>query len=132
MTQSLPEKILCVDDDMILRELLQAIFEGLDGFKVRLAENGAQAIEVLADFKPDLILLDLSMPEMDGAELLHRMQAIEGVKGIPVIFITQFQNIEMGGNYDKLGVIGVIHKPINPEMVLKDIRDIWDARPSNI
>lgn len=128
MTQSLPENILCVDDDPILRELLQAIFEGLDGFTVKLAENGVQAMDVLEEFKPDLILLDLSMPEMDGAELLSKMQTIEGVSCIPVIFITQFQNIEMGGHYDKLGVIGVIHKPISPEVLLKDIRDIWDAR----
>lgn len=125
---NLPKKILHVDDDFALRELIRAVFDGIDGFELVTAENGLNALEVFEEFAVDLVLLDLSMPGMDGPEFLRKMRDKEKAKDVPVIFITQFDNVTMQGEYKSLGVIGVLHKPLDPNNLLKDIRNIWHMR----
>ena len=122
----LPKKILHVDDDLALSALIAAVFEQFDGFDLKTATSGAEALECLADFAPDLILLDLSMPDMDGLEFLKVIVAKHNK--IPVIFMTQYDKVAMQPDYAALGVIGVMHKPINPEQLLINIRDIWKKR----
>ncbi len=124
----LPKKILHVDDDFALRELIRAVFNGIDGFELKTAKDGIDALEQLEGYDADLVLLDLSMPGMDGPSFLRKMQDKPGSKGTPVIFITQFDNVTMQGGYEALGVIGVLHKPIHAEYLLKEIRDIWQNR----
>ena len=91
-------------------------------------ENGKCALERLKSFTPDLILLDLSMPDMDGPEFMKALHQVDGMADTPIIFVTQFDNVKMQGNYKMMNVIGILHKPIDAERILMNIRDLWVAR----
>ena len=75
--------------------------------------------------QPELVLLDLKMPDMDGPSVLERMQLVEETKGMPVVFMTGVKDVEMIRDYKQLGVIGVIHKPFNIDTFLEDVAKIW-------
>lgn len=124
----LPRKILHVDDDFSLREVMRAVFGAHRDVDLITCENGRRALEQLQTYTPDLILLDLSMPDMDGPEFLRAMQGIPRVKGTPVILITQFDNITLQGNFRALGVIGILHKPLDLTTLAGQIADLWAGR----
>lgn len=103
--------ILVVDDEPAIVRLTRATLQA-DGYAVITADRGAQAIDLLSEEHPDLVLLDLMMPEMDGFETLRRMRSITSV---PVIMLTA-----RGSDTDKLkgfesGVDDYITKPFNPD-----------------
>jgi DNA-binding response OmpR family regulator len=80
-------KVVCVDDDAPMTELLTLMLrkKGFDGLS---AQSGQAGLELIASAKPDLVLLDLMMPEMDGWEVYQRMKSDETMKTIPVIVVT--------------------------------------------
>ena len=80
-------KIAIIEDDPTISQMYRMKFES-DGFDVRLAANGQIGIEVVEKFQPDIILLDLQMPEMDGAEALKRIRSKDWGKTIPVIVMS--------------------------------------------
>lgn len=124
-----PRTILHIDDDPLLRELMTAVFDAHEHIKYQSAENGQRAVELLQNgAHPDLILLDLSMPEVDGGQFLQSMRSLKGAQGTPIIIITQFSNISLQGQHRELGVIGLLHKPVDPGSVVESILDIWRAR----
>ncbi|HEX2852818.1 MAG TPA: response regulator, partial [Opitutaceae bacterium] len=85
--------ILVVDDQPINVQLLKRKLER-EGIRVMTATNGAEALAATAKEKPDLILLDVMMPDMDGIEVCQRLQAQEDTRSIPIIFITARTNKE--------------------------------------
>jgi CheY-like chemotaxis protein len=121
----LPKKILHVDDDFALRELIRAVFSEIEGFELETAKNGLEAVEKMDTFQADLILLDLSMPGMDGAEFLKKKTEHPTLKDAPVIVITQFDNVTLQSVDDALGVIGVLHKPVDMKTLRNDINELW-------
>ncbi len=121
----MPQTILHIDDDPVLRELMAAIFDADGKIKYQSAENGSKALTMLEKSKPGLILLDLSMPEVDGGQFLQRIRAIDGLKDTPIIIMTQFSNISLQGPYKELGVIGILHKPVDPHTIVNDITSLW-------
>lgn len=125
MPERLPRKILHIDDDFMLRALIEAIFKDAGGIDCRSAENGSQALEVLEEFTPGLILLDLSMPELDGGQFLQTIRKKDDLKATPVVIITQFSNISASGRNEKLGIIGMMAKPIDPLNFINDLLEIW-------
>lgn len=119
------QTILHIDDDPILRELMSAVFDADGKIKYQCAENGSQALSLLETSTPDLILLDLSMPKVDGGEFLQKIRAIDGLNQTPIIIMTQFSNISLQGPYKELGVIGILHKPVDPHTIINDIKSLW-------
>ncbi|MCW2277993.1 hybrid sensor histidine kinase/response regulator [Heliophilum fasciatum] len=110
------QKILIVDDSrtniIALAELLKNLFE------IKVANNGHTALRIaLGDDPPDLILLDVMMPEMDGYEVCKRLKESSKTKDIPVIFITALDSPDDEENGLKLGAIDYITKPFNPVIV---------------
>lgn len=98
------QKILVVDDDYINRELLKAILEQ-QGFEIRLVENGQQAVEQFECWQPDLVLMDINMPVMDGYQATKRIKSMSGDNFVPVIFLTAITDddslvkcVESGGD----------------------------------
>jgi CheY-like chemotaxis protein len=84
--------VLIVDDDARARRLTQeAVGQGLPGFVVRTAVNGAEGLAAMLPAPPDLVILDLMMPEMDGFEVLARMRADERTRQIPVVILSSRQ-----------------------------------------
>jgi len=86
-------KVLVVDDDDSIRMLVSVILRG-QGYEVKTAYNGFEALDIFTDWTPDLVLLDVMMPEMDGFETLKRMRQVESSMGTPVIMLTAKSDIK--------------------------------------
>src|SRR4051812_34090270 len=79
--------IVVVDDHVDSAELLEILLES-SGARVRIAHTGTSALDLLATVKPDVLLLDITLPDMDGYELLQRIRTIEGLASVPAIAMT--------------------------------------------
>lgn len=110
------EKILIVDDMEVNRSILEQIVEEM-GVKALLAENGEQALELVRQSTPVLILTDISMPGMDGYELCRALKANEKTRDIPVIFISAYDHPQDMLEGFSLGGEDYITKPFIPEVV---------------
>lgn len=115
--------ILIVDDEPANLDLLRGILH--EKFKVKAAINGVQALKIaLKDPAPDLILLDIVMPEMDGFSVLAHLRDDSRAENIPVIFISANADSEQKQKGIELGATGFLSKPINPQMLYSLIEEI--------
>ncbi|TYC57051.1 response regulator [Marinobacter sp. BW6] len=122
-------RVLYVEDDPDIRAIAEIALQEIGGFEAALCESGAVAVETAPSFEPELILLDVMMPGMDGPSTLKALRELDGMAEIPVIFMTaRLQNSEIR-EYRELGALGVIPKPFDP-MTLSDqiSRILRDAR----
>jgi diguanylate cyclase (GGDEF)-like protein len=124
---ALDTKILVVDDEPHIRRILQFLLEQ-EGFEVLQAENGLQALELLAQEKPELILLDVMMPEMDGFTVLQQLRANYETSGIPVIMLTANGAGQEKVKGLKIGANDYITKPFNHEELLLRMRNMLEAQ----
>ena len=114
---------LVIEDNVDNMELISLILEK-NGYKVLKAETGQQGLDVALEARPDFIILDIQLPDMDGLEVLWKIRSSEIDGGIPVIAMTSYA---MVGNREKMmaaGCNGYIEKPIDPERVIGQIREI--------
>lgn len=117
--------ILYAEDEDDIRAIAQIALEDIGGFSVKYCVNGHQVLEAVKDFVPDLLLLDVMMPEMDGPTTLRKLSSIPGLSNIPAIFMTakiQANEIE---DYNALGAIEVIAKPFDPMTLADTIKKAW-------
>ncbi|MEK7817103.1 MAG: response regulator [Actinomycetota bacterium] len=113
--------VMIVDDEASLRSLVRANLE-IDGFDVCEAVDGIEAMNLLRDMQPDLILLDIMMPGKDGIEVLGELAADNKLKDIPVILLTakgEQKDLERGA---ELGARGHITKPFDPEQMVRTVK----------
>jgi len=106
------KKILVIDDESDVRQLM-AHFLTEKGFEVRIAENGRLGLAALDTFTPDVVLLDMHMPELDGVETLKRLAARS--PGLPVIMVTVNDDVETTSRLLQLGAADYVPKPFNLE-----------------
>lgn len=104
------KKILVVDDEPEVRKLMEHFLTG-KGYEVRLAENGRVGLAALDSFAPDLVLLDMHMPELDGAETLR--QLVLRSPSLPVIMVTVNEDVETTSRLLQLGAADYVPKPFN-------------------
>ena len=102
-------KVAIVEDDQAISQMYRFKFES-EGFTVETAENGALGLQLVEKMKPDIILLDLMMPEMTGDEMLAKLRATSWGKDIKVIILTNMGEQEVPEAVKKLGVSAVILK----------------------
>jgi CheY-like chemotaxis protein len=115
-------RILHVDDEPDIREVV-AISIGIDpAFTLRSCESGAEALAAAAEWKPDVILLDVMMPVMDGPATLSKLQENPSTAAIPVIFMTARAQSREVDRFRALGAIGVIAKPFDPMTLAASVR----------
>ena len=119
-------RILLVDDQRDIRSIVGLALGKIGGFKVKVCASGAEALAGAAEFAPDLLLLDLNMPEMDGVATLRALRAA-GLAA-PAVFFTARIKPEELGRYQELGVLGVIPKPFDPLKLGAQMREMWKAR----
>jgi CheY-like chemotaxis protein len=115
-------KVMVVDDERAHSELIADFCQGA-GFDVQTLNDSSKAVEKAATFQPDLITLDLEMPEMDGVEVLHRLRENPTTKGIPVVIIS----VAARGAQEKgllEGVRRVFEKPVQFQKLVKDMEEI--------
>jgi diguanylate cyclase (GGDEF)-like protein len=111
-----PQKVLIADDDPLNRQVLAELLK--PEYTVLLAKNGAQALERAARHAPDLVLLDVMMPDMDGFEVLRRLRADPHTAQLAVIFVSGLDRPEDEANGLKLGAADYIAKPFNATVVM--------------
>ena len=119
------KKILYVEDEPDIQMIARVALENVGGFELLVCNSGAEALEKAADFYPDLFLLDVMMPGMDGPTTLLELRKIPNLEDIPVMFMTakvQPQEIEF---LKSLDVADVIAKPFDPMNLANNIRDSW-------
>jgi CheY-like chemotaxis protein len=107
------KRILICDDDPAILRVLQVNLE-IEGYDVLPAQNGEQAVEVATEERPDLVILDIMMPRLDGYQACERLKANEDTKDIPVVFLSakaQQSDIQRGKDY---GVAEYLTKPFDP------------------
>lgn len=113
-------RVLIVDDALADRSNLERIVSAA-GHIALLAESGAQAVERAKRDKPDVILMDVNMPDMDGFAATRRIKADEATKHIPIVFVTsKNQKADMAWG-QMLGAKGYVTKPYSPEQILAQI-----------
>ncbi len=118
-------RILYVEDEVILQKVTRLTLEKVGGFQVEIASSGLAALEMVHSFAPDLILLDVMMPDMDGPTTLERLREIPDVRHIPVIFITAKAQPQEIAKFRTMGVVDVLTKPFDPRGLCRDLREIW-------
>jgi CheY-like chemotaxis protein len=114
------KRVLYIDDESDLRWLVKHILESVGGFDVLACGSGAEGLRRLREFAPDLILLDVMMPEMDGFGVLRALRASPESAAIPVVFLTA--RTQVGNEYRELGADGVIAKPFDPHGLVERVR----------
>jgi DNA-binding response OmpR family regulator len=115
------KKILIVEDEESLLKL-ESILLTSKGYQVRGAANGAAALEAIAADPPDLVLLDIMLPEIDGFEVCQRIKQNEATKHIPVIMLTAKKSREDMSRGEKVGADWYITKPFKSAMVIETIQ----------
>ncbi len=113
-------RILVVDDDPANIEVIAGIFEDGD-YEVQFATDGERALELAVSSGPDVVLLDVMMPGMDGFEVCRRLQSQRATSGIAVIFITGMGDLEAEAQGLELGAVDYVTKPINPPVVRRRV-----------
>lgn len=120
-------RILHVEDDSDIQEIARLAFETFSEFDVLQCSNASDALNVVADFKPDLFLLDVMMPDQTGMELLQAFRKSDEGRDVPAIFMTAKVNQDDLDLYDSTGAIGVIQKPFDATNLCNSISDLWET-----
>jgi CheY-like chemotaxis protein len=118
---------LVIEDNEDNMQLITFILEK-NGYSTIRAENGRMGIELALKEKPDFIILDIQLPDMNGLEVLKEIRSSKANKKIPIIAMTSYA---MSGDREKLieaGCSGYIEKPINPEIVIDQIREVIEDK----
>ena len=119
-------KIAIIEDDPVISQMYRMKFEA-DGFEAELADNGKRGVALVEKFRPDMILLDLQMPEMGGAEALEIIRASEWGKHIPVIILTNLGEEESPRHIRSLGIHSYIVKAdLTPRQVVSRVKEALD------
>ena len=118
--------VLIVDDDERVREYVRVNLE-MEGYAVREAGNAEEGLGVLEDVSPDLILLDVMMPEVDGWEMLRRVQQRHGVGAIPVVMFSGKVNEQSAAEATALGAQGFVGKPFDPQQLIEQAKQLLPA-----
>ena len=120
-------KVLMVEDDLDIQMIARLALESLGGYTVSMCSRGSEAVEEAQRFLPDLIVLDVMMPGMDGPTTLSAMRQIPALTDTPVVFMTARVQPHEIEEYKALGALGVIRKPFNPTHLAGTLKSLWET-----
>ena len=120
------QRIAYVEDEPDIQEVARLALELVGGFTVALFSSGQEAVDGMAAFRPQLILLDVMMPGMDGPSTLSRLREQESLRDVPAVFMTAKVQTHEVAHYKTLGAMGVIAKPFDPMTLAQELRTIWE------
>ena len=121
-------RVLQIDDEPDIRELVAIVLDFDGEFQVNACDSGEEGLAIAAQWHPDLILLDVRMPTMDGPATLRHLQENPRTAAIPVVFLTACAQKRELDRFNSLGAAGVITKPFDPMMLTASVRS--HIRPS--
>jgi two-component system, OmpR family, response regulator len=120
------QRILLVDDEADIRAVARLALEAVGGFQVQECASGFAAPAAVADYAPQLVLMDVMMPGQDGTETLKVLRATPGLPLVPVVFMTAKVQSHEVAMLRSLGAVDVIAKPFDPMTLAQTVRQIWD------
>ncbi len=123
---------MLVDDEPDIRTVAEMSLSHVGGWNTLVASNGAQALTMAAEHRPDVIVLDVMMPEMDGVATFHALSEQPETRDIPIIFMTAKIQPQERERYMKFGAAGVIAKPFDPMGLPKEIMRILAEPKSGV
>ncbi|QYF94478.1 response regulator [Massilia sp. PAMC28688] len=126
------KSILYVEDDLHVRTTAKLVMEVLGKFEVRECSSGREALHAARDFHPDLILLDVMMPELDGVSTLAMLRRMPHLADVPALFITGLTAEQDIARYIEAGAIGVIAKPLLPLRLTGQLHSLWSRHITGI
>ncbi len=118
------KQVLIVDDEERIRELVQACLEDLGGWSTITAASGEEGLKIAQTQPIDAILLDVSMPIMDGFAVYEQLQAHSITQSIPVILLTAKVQPSDRAHFAQMGIAGVITKPFEPTTISQEVTEI--------
>ena len=125
MADTTLQRILFVEDDPDIQTVARMALEAVGGFTVLACSHGAEALDKISGFSPDLILLDVMMPGMDGPATLEALRRLPEAAHVPVVFMTAKVQAQEVARYRELGAVDVIAKPFDPMALSETVRSIW-------
>lgn len=117
--------IMHVEDDPYIQQVAKIALEAVGGFKVHTCASGSQALSDFPSVTPQLILLDVMMPGMDGPTTLQQLQNKYDLTNVPVVFMTAKVQSSEVAHYKALGAADVVAKPFDPMTLSNQIKQIW-------
>jgi two-component system OmpR family response regulator len=130
MNRTQLKTLLYVDDDSDIREIVEIALGLIDNLSVHTCASGDEALKLIPTLNPDLVLLDVMMPGMDGPAVFSRMRANTEWPNCPVIFMTAKALPREIAHFRELGAAGVIAKPFDPMELGRQVLQIWE-RPND-
>jgi CheY-like chemotaxis protein len=128
MVETALSSILYVEDDLHIRTTAKLVLEVIGNYAVRECRSGQEALVAARDFQPDLILLDMMMPELDGLATLTLLRGMPHLVDTPAMFITGQTTPDDIARYMAAGAIGVIPKPLVPLRLAGQVHAMWGQR----
>jgi len=119
------KRVMCVEDDPDIQMILEFSLHRLGGYELCLCSSGQEALDKVAEFRPQLVLLDVMMPEMSGPQTLVRFRAMNVMRTVPVVFLTAKAMRDEVEALLEHGATGIIVKPFDPVALPQDIRIYW-------
>ena len=119
------KKIMLVEDDPDIQLITRLSLEVGGGYEVRVCASGADAVQSAAAFMPDMVLLDVMMPGMDGLATMEALRELPILAATPMVFFTANTQDQVRQDLLRRGALGVIVKPIEPNALVEQIRALW-------
>jgi two-component system OmpR family response regulator len=119
-------RILMVEDEPDIQAVARIALETVGGFTVDMCNSGQEALDRVLELAPDLILMDVMMPGMDGPSTLKHLRAVPATASYPIIFMTAKVQSHEVARYKDIGGLGVIAKPFDPMTLAQSVRSIWE------
>jgi CheY-like chemotaxis protein len=119
--------VLYVDDEPDIREVVEMSLSLVAGLNVHVCESGERALQMLPELRPDMVLLDVMMPGMDGPSTLLKMRTMSGFESVPVIFMTAKAMPQEIARFRELGAVAVIAKPFDPLTLGNQVVELWEG-----
>lgn len=117
-------KVLLVEDDALIYRMYQKAFE-LEGFEIEIAEDGQKGLDKLSVFHPDIILLDIMMPNMNGVEMLAKLKENPTTKDIPTVVLTNVSDLRTNHEiYEKGANLALIKSENDPDQVIAWVKSV--------
>ena len=120
-------RISYAEDEPDIRAVAELALTTVGGFEMDISADGVEALDRIPAYGPDLILLDVMMPGLDGPEVLRRLAEMDSTRDVPVILMTAKAQKHEIERYMALGAAGVIAKPFDPMTLHQQVQQIWDG-----
>jgi two-component system, OmpR family, response regulator len=122
------QRLLYVEDEPDIQAVARIALETVGKLTLKVCSSGEEALQEIKAFQPDMVLLDVMMPGMDGPGTLVALRAMPEFASIPVAFMTAKVQPSEVAHYKSLGALAVVAKPFNPMTLADQVRSIWSMR----